>query len=645
MRRFKKAIAITLSALMLFASSSCKGKDDNKERATRQQNIIATIQRDTQATTEKTTTEATTEDISTTEPATDNTTEAPVSGDAEEAFKAFEDDLFKDSVTNTYLDYHYSVKDGSKYGLERPEAGWSLLDWSDEAIEKDKKEGEEYYNRLLAIDKNGLSEKDKVSYDIYKEMIELNMQLDEYSLYAGELSPMRGLQSDFANYFTDYPFYEKQDVEDYVILLEKSKEYIDNVVEYEKYRASKGYAMTDNNIDDVIEQCETFVKDGDKHFLIELFDNRVDALTFLTDDEKKAYKERNKKAIIDQVIPGFNDIISGLKSLKGKAPHQMGLSYYDNGDKYYTLLLQRFSNSKKTPEEVIEYYDSRLAEIKQEMRDAYLADPMGYEYFISNYGNHLKGADEMASADVIEQLMKSAMKDYPEIPGVSHIPYNVDYLDKTLETIMENVLAYYRSPALDMPDNNIIKVNGGHLDGQWATLAHEGCPGHMYQYNYYMSTNPSNMRAAMGLIGYQEGWAKYAEYGSYYAYDYPDTDYDETIATLTRLESEYNMLVMGIVDIRVNYSGWTVEDLESYFSSNGLNAAAAEKIFNVMTGDPAAYQSYILGYYELKELRVRAEKELGAKFDPVEFNKVILENGPCQYDILGEQVDKYIKSK
>ena len=182
----------------------------------------------------------------------------------------------------------------------------------------------------------------------------------------------------------------------------------------------------------------------------------------------------------------------------------------------------------------------------------------------------------MASADVIEQLMKSAMKDYPEIPGVSHIPYNVDYLDKTLETIMENVLAYYRSPALDMPDNNIIKVNGGHLDGQWATLAHEGCPGHMYQYNYYMSTNPSNMRAAMGLIGYQEGWAKYAEYGSYYAYDYPDTDYDETIATLTRLESEYNMLVMGIVDIHVNYSGWTVEDLESYFSSNGLNAAAAE---------------------------------------------------------------------
>ena len=153
------------------------------------------------------------------------------------------------------------------------------------------------------------------------------------------------------------------------------------------------------------------------------------------------------------------------------------------------------------------------------------------------------------------------------------------------------------------------------------------------------------MRAALGLIGYQEGWAKYAEYGSYYAYDYPDTDYDETIATLTRLESEYNMLVMGIVDIHVNYSGWTVEDLESYFSSNGLNASAAEKIFNVMTGDPAAYQSYILGYYELKELRVRAEKELGAKFDPVEFNKVILENGPCQYDILGEQVDKYIKSK
>ena len=45
----------------------------------------------------------------------------------------------------------------------------------------------------------------------------------------------------------------------------------------------------------------------------------------------------------------------------------------------------------------------------------------------------------------------------------------------------------------------------------------------------------------------------------------------------------------------------------------------------------------------MKSLRDKAEEELGSKFDPVEFNRVILETGPCQFDILGKQVDKYIE--
>ena len=76
--------------------------------------------------------------------------------------------------------------------------------------------------------------------------------------------------------------------------------------------------MSDANIDDVVEQCQTFVKDGDKHFLITLFDKEVDKLDFLTDDEKAQYKERNKKAIIEVVIPAFNNIEKTLPTLTSK---------------------------------------------------------------------------------------------------------------------------------------------------------------------------------------------------------------------------------------------------------------------------------------------------------------------------------------
>ncbi|MCR5149446.1 MAG: DUF885 domain-containing protein [Eubacterium sp.] len=646
MRKLKKTVALVLVSLMMLSGTSCGKGDDNAGKSTRQQNIIATIQRDNDKTTEKTTAGSTENTSDKTTEDTASTTEQPstekpgsVNADAEKAFKEFEDDMFKDEISSNFFNYHFTLKDGSKYGIERPAASWGEVDWSDEAVEKSKKEAKEQYDRLCAIDRNGLNETDQFSYDVYKEDIELSMEMQPYMLYDGDFSPMRGIQSDFANKFTDYPFYEKQDVEDYVILLETSRDYIDKLLEFEKERAEKGYALSDYNLDDVIDQCNTFVKDGENHFLIEVFDNAIADLDFLTDEEKQTYKDRNKKAIIDVVIPAFNDIADTMSGLKGKAKTQLGYSYYDNGQKFYELKFKQYTGSTKTPDEAIAFLESRATEIVQEMSMIYMSDPDGYQEYVDNYGNHLADADKMNSKDVVDILMETAMDDYPELPA---IPYTVSYLDKTLETIMDSVLAYYRSPALDMPSNNIIKVNGGHLDGQWATLAHEGCPGHMYQNTYYMSTNPSNLRAVDGFLGYMEGWAKYAEYGSYLAYDFPNTEHDETIGRLSALESEYNMLFMGYIDLRVNYSGWTVEDVATYMAQKGFNSSAAEKMVNLFAGDPAAYQSYVIGYYEMKGLRDKAEQALGDKFDPVEFHRVILENGPCQYDILTEKVDEFI---
>ena len=77
----------------------------------------------------------------------------------------------------------------------------------------------------------------------------------------------------------------------------------------------------------------------------------------------------------------------------------------------------------------------------------------------------------------------------------------------------------------------------------------------------------------------------------------------------------------------------------------GLSGDAADGLYTTLVGDPAVYQSYSTGYYELKEIRDYAEEELGSKFDLKEFNTVVLETGPCQFNILRQQVDKYINTK
>ncbi|MCR4608946.1 MAG: DUF885 domain-containing protein [Eubacterium sp.] len=638
MRKLRKITALIISAAMMITMASC-GKEEKVDIRGRNTNnpFTATIERDDDKTTEEDGT-----GTSTTGPTTELTTEqvGDVDPEAEKAFKEFEDEYFKYVLSNTYLGYHYSIKDSSKFDVERPEATWGDTDWSDEAIEKNKKEGQEWMDKLKAIDRNGLSEKNRISYDIYMEDMEDNIDANKYMFMTSDFAPMAGVQANFANYFTDWDFYVKQDVDDYLALLEDTPRYYDGLLEFEAERVARGYGMSDASIDDVVEQCNTFVEAGENHFLIEVFDLHIDALTFLTDAEKTEYKARNKDIILNMILPEFTKIGTTIAQYKGKGNNTTGLAAFDGGKECYAQIMKAKTGSAKTPEEALEVLYNRYNEFMSEVSDIYMKDPEGYMYYVNNEGNLLKEADtEMTAQEVIDKLM---VVDTAKYPAIDKIPYNVSFLDKPLETIMDHTLAYYRSPTLDDPTNNIIKVNGGHMEDLWATLAHEGFPGHMYAYNYFMTTNPSNLRALCSFLGYGEGWAKYVEYDSYSVWDFPDTDCDETVAKLMAIDSEINMLIMGIFDIEVNYNGWTTADASKWLNDNGMNGSAAQQIIDVVAGDPGLYQSYVLGYYEMKGLRDKAEQALGDKFDVVEFHRVILETGECQFDILERQVDKYI---
>ena len=143
---------------------------------------------------------------------------------------------------------------------------------------------------------------------------------------------------------------------------------------------------------------------------------------------------------------------------------------------------------------------------------------------------------------------------------------------------MDDVLAYYMAPAIDDPDNNLIRVNGLHTDGMWTTLAHEGYPGHMLQNAYYMSTDPEPVRTLMNFLGYKEGWAMYACYDSLYYYEYEEPEYGDTIAALYQLNDEMSYLMMGRVDLGINYEGWTLQDPADYLTKNGMDGSAAQEL-------------------------------------------------------------------
>ena len=558
----------------------------------------------------------------------------------QQEFEQYLDDYFKDVVTDDTLTYNYTIKDGADYGLEEPEVTLGDPGMTAEEIEQDKEEFEGWVKKLDAIDRSCLTEDQKLTYDVLDEYFEVSAGIfDNVYLYE-PFSPMRGLQANIATNFTDYRFDDKEDVERYIELLGQIPDYFAEYLDFEQEKSEKGYFMSDAVCDKVISQCKDFVADKENHFMVTTFNDNIDALDFLTDEEKAEYKEANKQAVVNSLLPAFENVAAVLSGLKGTGTNDGGICNYDGGKEYYEYLLKNFAGTAKSPEEVIDMLDTELQKLMVSLYQYYLGNQAAYEYFAANYDSIFAETDQMTASEMVDKMMETASEHYPDAGTIN---YKAEALDKNLETIMDDVLAYYMAPAIDDPDNNLIRVNGLHTDGMWTTLAHEGYPGHMLQNAYYMSTDPEPVRTLMNFLGYKEGWAMYACYDSLYYYEYEEPEYGDTIAALYQLNDEMSYLMMGRVDLGINYEGWTLQDTADYLTKNGMDGSAAQELYTTMVGDPAVYQSYSTGYYEMKELRDYAEEKMGDDFDLKTFNTIILETGPCQFDILKEQVDKKLQ--
>ena len=558
----------------------------------------------------------------------------------QQEFEQYLDDYFKDVVTDDTLTYNYTIRDGADYGLEEPEVTLGDPGMTAEEIGQDKEEFEGWVKKLDAIDRSCLTEDQKLTYDVLDEYFEVSAGIfDNVYLYE-PFSPMRGLQANIATNFTDYRFDDKGDVERYIELLGQIPDYFAEYLDFEQEKSEKGYFMSDAVCDKVISQCKDFVADKENHFMVTTFNDNIDALDFLTDEEKAEYKEANKQAVVNSLLPAFENVAAVLSGLKGTGTNDGGICNYDGGKEYYEYLLKNFAGTAKSPEEVIDMLDTELQKLMVSLYQYYLGNQAAYEYFAANYDSIFAETDQMTASEMVDKMMETASEHYPDAGTIN---YKAEALDKNLETIMDDVLAYYMAPAIDDPDNNLIRVNGLHTDGMWTTLAHEGYPGHMLQNAYYMSTDPEPVRTLMNFLGYKEGWAMYACYDSLYYYEYEKPEYGDTIAALYQLNDEMSYLMMGRVDLGINYEGWTLQDTADYLTKNGMDGSAAQELYTTMVGDPAVYQSYSTGYYEIKELRDYAEEKMGDDFDLKTFNTIILETGPCQFDILKEQVDKKLQ--
>lgn len=547
-------------------------------------------------------------------------------------FDDFTREIFTDAVSTDALTLHFELKDPSAYDIDLDTIDLGRInlqnpidtfvsDISTDALRQE----------LHDFDYEELTEKQQQTYDILDEFLETEQTYDSKTLfyYPEYLSSTSGTQSLLPVMMSEYAFYSPADVDDYLLLLQDFPDCFNNILDYEQEKADAGLFMSDESADEVIASCQSFIEDPDNNMLIEVFPEKLESVSGLSDSDKADYIKRNDQAVHDYVIPAYQSLIKGMEALKGSGTNENGLCYFDHGKEYYEYLVKSQTGSDKTPEELIEWLDDTLQNTIVQMALLLSSD--------DSLADKLDEAIDISENDpkIILQTLQSALKE--DFPDAVSSQYTLKYVPESLEDSMNP--AFYMIPPVDVTDSNVIYLNNSQITDNlslFTTLAHEGYPGHLYQQSAFSATDPDPLRQAMNFLGYVEGWATYAENMSY-----TWTGLDDNLARCLQLNQDITLALYGRIDLGIHYEGWTTDDVTEFLSDYGLDDdETVHSVFRTIVSDPASYLPYCIGYMEFKELRDDTEETMGDDFNLKEFHQCILNIGPCSFDVLEKYIQK-----
>lgn len=565
--------------------------------------------------------------------------------DTQQQFDTFLDDCFEEFVTSDTLTLHFKLSDPDAYGISE-NVPPSFGDYSVEQLTDQCERAGQLLSELNTFDPDDLDEESAFTWQILKNALEASAASEEYILYTSPFGT-NGLQSQIPVTLSEYYFDGEQDVKDYLALARQVPDLFDQILSFEEKRREAGFISPDFVLENTIEQINQFLSASeDDNLLISSFEEKLENVPDLSEEAKKTYRSNNRALVRQTILPSFASLRDELEvylvdsdtpasqdqSDTGvSASNKKRLCQYEGGRDYYRLLLSTVVGTDLSPEECIDALETTLQDCAADII-ALTRDETGL------YTDYLTARPALTDTQaILTELENDTLIDFPEPPEVSYTLKNVPAaLSST------SASAFYLLPPIDSTEDNIIYINESRVsdEEQFSTLAHEGYPGHMYQTNYYMSTDPEPIRFLLRCDGYDEGWGTYAQLYSYRYLEFADTDREteESLQQLYRDNDILSLALSSLSDLYVNYENYTEEELADYLSGYGVPEENVRYIYEYVVENPTTCLSYSIGWYELEQLRNSMQEELGSDFDNREFHEAVLSCGSCPFSLLAKRV-------
>lgn len=580
---------------------------------------------------------------------------APQSEQSEDArLAAFFDEIFQRNLKNSPLFQ-------SQLGMKGPDYGkWD--DFSDAEAQRQNAETAEDLKRLRAdFDVSKLSEQSKVSYRIFEYLQERSLRGFPWRFHGYTFSTQNNPVSQLASFMQNiHRVDDVSDAEAYISRLKGVGVAMDQTIDGIELAAAKGVVPTSFSFDPVITDTKSILKgapfDGaaEDSAIFADFKGKVEKLE-ISKKEKDRLVAEASAALTGVVKPSVEKFVAKVESLRDKSVGENGVWALPDGEDFYRNQIDFWTSENTLTADQI--HKTGLAEVKRikgEMRKimkevGFKGDMKAFfEYLRTEPSNFFPNTEEGRQAYLdqskgyIDSIYADVDKYFNILPKA---PLEVRAVEKWREETAP--IAFYNQPTPDGSRPGIYYVNLKDMTTkqkhEMETVAyHEGAPGHHFQIAIQQELEGVPTFQKFAFFGaYIEGWGLYAE-----RLAKEEGRFTDPMQDFGRLQNEMLRACRLVVDTGSHAKKWTRQQMIDYMlDNNPMTVEDATKEVERYIDNPGQALSYKVGMLKILDLRAKAKKALGAKFDLRDFHDVVLKNGAVPLPILEDLVDDYIAKK
>ena len=524
---------------------------------------------------------------------------------------------------------------------------------SKQHIAKQRDLNQRFLEKISGINVEQLSRSQRISYDIFKRKLELELEglkYPEHLIPINQFYNLAGRLAMLGSGESAQPFNTVQDYENWALRMEQIPRLFEQAIANMKEGVEKNIVQPRVLIEKAIPQITAHIDENVENTLF--WAPITNMPESVTESEAKQLQQRYKQVLNDTVMPAYKKLATYLE--EAYLPHtrteSFGIGQLPGGDAWYQYRIEANTSTQLSADRIHKIGKDEVARIHSEMRD--IMEEVEFDGDLAQFFDFMTNDPQF-----IYESREAMVEDYRSLRStvderVSQffdIFPKADYEVRKVEEFREQSASSgsYQSAPVDGSRPAIFYLNTYDLGSRpnWAKTAlflHEAAPGHHFQISIQQELEDlPEFRKYGRETAYTEGWGLYSE-----ALGYDLGLYDDPYQRFGQLAAELWRSIRLVVDTGIHSKGWTRQEVLDYMYANApvaeARAVSEAERFMALPGQALAYK---VGELKISELRRRAEDKLGDKFDIKEFHRVVLEDGAVPLVILEQKVRRWIAER